>query len=382
MKRNLFDAIIEIIRTGFLGVTSHLDIDVEDSMRFLNSIKEPSDDIEKSYAQYKCQCFLRRKLANLILNTGCSFVIIPYIVKCLFGKTQFKDQKDIVYSISIRDSRIIPSSLRIEYPNELITNEFDGAILKKDDLMFLWRVYIRHPLSFVFFLRIIIKVSFYRFFIEEYHPRAIAINAEFSSASSVMTYYCEQMGISHYNIMHGEKLKYIRDSFFRFSRCYIWDDFYKDLFISLRADKNQFIIEKPESLLIDISKFKGKRPKVDYKYMLNGNTHLSEIACALHKLRDKGFKVMVRPHPAYTNLDIVRQFFEESEIEPCSVTIEESISNTENVIALYSTVLLQSYFSGVGIVIDNVNYEKEYIKLKELNYILINKQHQKLSDLI
>lgn len=382
MKRNLFDNIIKIIRSGFFGSKSQFAIDVEKSVRYLNSIKKPLDDIERSYAQYKCQCFLRRNTANFLLNVGCFFVIIPYIIKGLLGKSSFKENKDIVYSISILDSRIIPSSLKREYPNELITNEFDGTLLKTEDLGFIWRVYIRHPLSFFFVLRIIIKISFYRYFIEEYHPKAIAINSEFSSASSVMTAYCENVGISHFNIMHGEKLYFIRDSFFRFSRCYVWDEYYKDLFISLRADYSQFIIEKPESVLFDVSKYKGKRQMIDYKYMLNGNSKLEEIAAALHKIRDKGFRVMVRPHPAYTNIELVKLFFEEDEIEPCTVTIEESLSNSQNVISLYSTVLLQAYFSGINIVMDDLNYDKEYQKLKELKYILINKNHQKLSELV
>lgn len=382
MKRNLFDNIIRIIRSGFFGSKSQFAIDVDKSVRYLNSIKKPLDDIERSYAQYKCQCFLRRNMAIVLLNVGCFFVIIPYIIKGLLGKSSFKENKDIVYSISILDSRIIPSSLKREYPNELITNEFDGVLLKTEDLGFIWRVYIRHPLSFFFVLRIIIKISFYRYFIEEYHPKAIAINSEFSSASSVMTAYCENVGISHFNIMHGEKLYFIRDSFFRFSRCYVWDEYYKDLFISLRADNSQFIIEKPESVLFDVSKYKGKRQMIDYKYMLNGNSKLEEIAAALHKIRDKGFRVMVRPHPAYSNIELVKHFFEEDEIEPCTVTIEESLSNSQNVISLYSTVLLQAYFSGITIVMDDLNYEKEYQKLKELKYILINKNHQKLSELV
>lgn len=382
MRRHLFDKIIEVIRGGFFGVTSFFDTDMDDSVRYLNSIKEPSNDIERSYAQYKCQSYLRNTLANFILNVVCFFVIIPYMIKGLFGKPSYKGNKDIIYSISILDSRIIPSSLRKDYPNEVITKEFDGALLRRDDLSFLWRVYKRHPFSFMFFLRIIIKTSFYRFFIEEYHPRAIAINAEFSSASSVMTFYCEHLGISHINIMHGEKLNYIRDSFFRFSKCYVWDEHYKDLFISLRADKDQFVIEKPESLLFNITKYRGTQPRIDYKYMLNGNTHLSGIADTLHELRDKGFKVMVRPHPAYTDTELVKHYFDESEIEPCTVSIEESLSNSENVIALYSTVLLQAYFSGVNIVIDDLNFEKEYNKLKDLKYILVNKPHKRLSELI
>lgn len=382
MGRFLFDKMVEIIRVGYFGVTSHFKVDVAESTRFLNSIKEPTDDIERSYAQYRCQCYLRKKLAVFLLNIGCAFVIVPYILKGIFGKAEIKDGKDIVYSISIRDMRIIPESLKEKYPNELITKEFDGMLLKRQDLAFIWNVYKTHPFSFFFILRVMIKVSFYRFFIEEYHPKAIAINAEFSSASSVMTLYCENMGIAHYNIMHGEKLYYIRDSFFRFTKCYVWDEYYRDLFLCLRAFKDQFIIEKPESILFDVAKYSGKQPLIDYKYMLNGNHNLKEISNVLHNLKNKGYTIMVRPHPAYTDLKIVQQYFDEDEIEPCSVSIEESLANTKNVISLYSTVLLQAYYSGINVVIDDFIYPQQYQKLNELKYILINKKHQKLSDLV
>ena len=382
MKRRLFDRIISFIRVGFFGWKSQFDLDIKDSRRFLWSIKEPNEDCSRSYAQYRCQCYLRRKGATLLLNMGCALAILPYIVKCLFGKVNEKGSKDIVYTISVKDDRIIPSSLRSEYPNCVITNEYDGTCLNKKDLQFIWRVFKKYPFSFFFLLRIVIKVSFYSYFIEEYHPKAIAINSEYSCTSSVMTLYCERRGIKHINIMHGEKLFFIRDSFFRFSRCYVWDTFYADLFIKLRAFNNQFIVEKPKALTFGIEEFKGKLPHVDFKYMLNGNDKLGGIAHILHELKQKGYRTMVRPHPAYTNKDLLANYFERDEIESCSVPIEMSLSNTENVISLYSTVLLQAYFSGINIVLDDINYAIEYNKLKDLEYILINKQHSRLSQII
>ena len=382
MKKRLFDRVVDFIHVGYFGWKLQFDIDLEDSKRFLYSIKEPRDDIDRAYAQYKCQCYLRRKMATVLLNIACAFGIIPYIIKGMLGKVVHKDNKDIVYSISIIDKRIIPPSLRAKYDSEYITNEYDGVLLKKEDLGFIWKLYRRYPFSFFFILRIILKISFYRYFIEEYHPKAIAINSEFSCTSAVMTMYCEQMGITHINIMHGEKMFYIRDSFFRFSECYVWDNFYVELFKFLRVPDGQFVVDKPESLIIDIEKYKGSQQAVDYKYMLNGNEKIDVISESLHKLKKMGFVVMVRPHPTYTDTDLLKQYFSEDEIENCKVSIEESISNTSFVISLYSTVLLQAYMSGINIVMDDVNYKREYQKLKDLKYILINKPHQLLSEVL
>ncbi|WP_024993577.1 hypothetical protein [Phocaeicola paurosaccharolyticus] len=175
---------------------------------------------------------------------------------------------------------------------------------------------------------------------------------------------------------------YIRDSFFRFTKCFVWDEYYVELFKKLRATENVFVVEKPQSLVIDMDQLKGTIPLIDYKYILFENTQLAGVANSLNILKSKGYTVKVRPHPAYSNMEKVKELFPNDEIEDCSVPIQTSVACSMNVISLCSTVLYQAYLNGVNYIIDDVNYKNEYQRIKDQEYILISKPHKNLSDVI
>lgn len=382
MLKSLFYNSIHKFRTKNFGWKSQYEIDIKDSLLFLNNIKEPKDDIERSYNQYLCQCYLMTRSSVFLFNVGCFFLILPYIIKCLLAKTRNVNPVDIVYTISIKDKSIIPNSLHEQYQDEKITGVYEGFKLNKKDLGFILSIIKKHPFSFFFIHRIIFKISIYRYFINAYHPKAIAINSEYSSTSSVMTQYCESQGIKHINIMHGEKLLFIRDSFFRFTECYVWDEYYIGLFKKLRAAEDQFVIDKPQSLFFDKKEHKGSIPYCDYKYILFENEKLKQISDSVKKLQGKGYKVMVRPHPSYTDMEKLNKYFNQEDLEDTNIAIADSVVNSGHVISLVSTVLLQAYFSNVDIVIDDVNYQQGYNKLEELGYILIKKEHKNLSEIL
>lgn len=382
MKNRLFDLTVEVITAKFLRTQTSFEANVSEELKYLRALEEPYDDIERSYRQFQCQCFLRKKAVTFLFNVVSAFIVPFYIVYCLFKKKKIIKSVDAVYSISINDKTIIPTSLKERYPIIHITNEYDGFLLTIKDLIFLFGIIHRYPFSAYFVLKNLIKISIYRYFITAYCPKIIAINSEFSCCSSIMTKYCEEQAIEHINIMHGEKLFYIRDSFFRFTKCYVWDEFYVELFKKLRANRNEFIVEKPQSLVVNVNNVRGKIPIIDFKYMLFENTQLASVANSLSVLKDKGFSVKVRPHPAYSDMTKVNNIFESEDVEDCCIPIQMSIANSKHVVSLYSTVLYQAYLNGIDYVIDDINYSKEYEKLKELNYILISKPHKNLSDVI
>ena len=115
-----------------------------------------------------------------------------------------------------------------------------------------------------------IKIGRYSFAIEEFSPEAIAVCAEYSFTSSVLTAYCKQRNIKHIDVMHGEKMYYMRDSFFKFDECYIWDEYYGKILASMKADKNQFVVEVPASLKFDGELIRTQ--KYDYTYYLGAES--------------------------------------------------------------------------------------------------------------
>lgn len=382
MKKRLFDVAVNTITARLLRTKTAFEADATDELSYISGLDEPTDDIERSYKQYQCQCYLRKKYATLLLNFASSICAPFFIFYCLLRRASLIKEYDIVYSISIKDKSIIPNSLIECYPQKYITNEYDGFSLNYKDLKFILALISHYPFSPYFILKNIIKISIYRYFITAYNPKAIAINSEFSCCSSIMTKYCEDQSIEHINIMHGEKLFYIRDSFFRFTKCFVWDDFYIELFKKLRAIENVFIIEKPQSLIIDLKKLRGLIPVVDFKYILFENTKLEEVSATLKNLKERGYSVKVRPHPAYSNLELVRELFDSNDIEDCNISIQTSVANSKHVISLYSTVLYQAYLNGIDYILDDINYLEEFEKIKELDYILISKKHNNLSDVL
>ena len=98
---------------------------------------------------------------------------------------------------------------------------------------------------------------------------------------------------------------------------------------------------------------------------------------------EKGKKVAVRPHPRYSDMKYVEEYFGELVIEDVkTLPIEKSILRTKTVIAVYSTVLNQAYSNGIPIVIDNISAPEKYKKLEELQYIFAAKGIRTVSDLI
>lgn len=223
-----------------------------------------------------------------------------------------------------------------------------------------------------------LKISLYRGIINKYKPSAIIAASEYSFTSSILTNYCELMHVEHINVMHGERLLEIRASFFRFSRCNVFDPYYIKIFEILRACKNQFVAELPPAFKMH---FDVSTQSVDFKYYLTGHQkkELVEIAENLSKLRSKGFSIKVRPHPLYCTMEIASKYFDKELLEDTyTVSLEDSLASTKYVVGVDSTVLLQGYLNGKCVVFDDLVYAHRIAILKSYGYILLcEKKYQK-----
>jgi len=283
------------------------------------------------------------------------------------------------------DGNVLPKSLREEFKN-LESQAVEGRKLKFKDRIYVLGLLLRHPLSWHFALKAEIKIARYRWFISLYSPKALIVHNEYSFTSSLLTDFCNKSGVELINVMHGEKIYYMTDSFFKFNRCYVWSDFYKDLLSELRADSEQFIVEVPPSLLFEN---KSVEKTVDYTYYLQsqGAADIEELRVVvrlLTQLSDKGYRTAIRPHPRFTNVDFLNTCVDgKIEIENFrELSIESSILRTKNVISIYSTVLQQAYFNGINIVIDDVSNNVLYSKLEEVKYVMLKAEHVSLSALL
>lgn len=202
-----------------------------------------------------------------------------------------------------------------------------------------------------------------------------------SFTSSILTDYCRACGIKHIDVMHGEKLYYMRDSFFKFDKCYVWDNYYSDLLSSMKADRDQFVVETPDSLKFGDEAVREDR--YDYTYYLadENDAVLEKIAQSLRILSDRGKRIAVRPHPRYSNMESVKKYFAFAELEDSNIlSIEKSLMQTRAAVSLCSTVLNQAFCNLVPVVIDDISNRTRFEKLRELKYILLNKEYRLLSE--
>ena len=362
-------------------------ISVREQKSFLYAFKEPSNNIERSFFQYKCQMFLMGKWLKCIYNFLAFFLLIGLGIKWIW----IKFQKDTLASRFCCDAIFIRNGLSETLLPEELCDKY-VRIKKQDNLN---RMYIddemkaitktiikKYPLSFLFLAKCILKMSMYAELLRSNKTNAIIVSAEYSYTSSVLTEYCNMKGITHINIMHGEKLFNIRDSFFAFDEFYIWDSYYETLFSLLRAAQHQYICIKPTQIFV--SK-KNQRKVKDYTYYLGGERkeELQAIYKQLLCLKQKGLDGCVRMHPIYSDRKVVNRIFKEIKIEnPSDIEIENSLSQSRFIIALYSTVLFQAYNSGLDVIIDDISMPQKFYKLKKAGYIMMQKDVVFLSEIV
>lgn len=357
--------------------------DLKEQEDFLKSLKKPRNNFERSYYQYLAQKEFYSRFQFFLINVFSLPLCLYYLLRFFSVKRGKRSiTENAVFFPDGKPQNILPNSLKKEFNNIIIIDN-DNVMYIVEDIEYVLNLFLSYPFSWLFLLKNIIKIGKYRFVIEQYNPRSIIVCAEYSFTSSILTDYCNGINIEHINVMHGEKLWFIRDSFFKFDRCYVWHKFYKELFISLGAFEEQFIIDMPDSMKFASIAVNNKT--YDYTYYLGNETIdvMLVILQSLKILQDKGHKVAVRPHPRYSDERIVRELFLGIDIEDIStVTIEESILRTKNVVSLYSTVVNQAYNNGVNIVIDDVSNNEYFKKLKDRKYVMLNVEHLLLSKII
>ena len=350
---------------------------------FLESLPEPEDLLERSYAQYRCQMMLERPILRVMYQAAAMLLLPVYRRQLLRRTAPRKEQTaEAVFAYDSEDT-ILPESLRGEFADICQVRDFQNALfLTGEDCSFLRELARRYPTAFFFRFKCMAKLAMYRSLYEIYRPKAIIVSEEYSYTSSFLSEYCHHLGVEHVNVMHGEKLYYIRDSFFCFDRCYVWDECYRRLFCDLRAESSQFRIELPPSM--QPWEKPSTPPEVDLTYYLQEEVVpgvYPRIAQALKTLLARGMVIAVRPHPIYTPPEAMGNF-QGFLLEDRSISIEQSILRTKCAVSLYSTVLLQASINGVEVVIDDLTAPERFAQLKSLRFIMLDKPHVLLSALL
>ncbi|MCL1938044.1 MAG: hypothetical protein FWF52_06595 [Candidatus Azobacteroides sp.] len=362
-------------------------IQFEKQYDYLYHFSEPENDIERSFYQYRCQCFVQGKINVFFKEIISGVFFLPFILFLLIKRILIKNKREKIQNIYIATGAN-------NIDNEYLSTKF-GSIkdiyyasnyyLSYRDLVIIAKLIYSHPFSPFWYFKNSYKLSIYRYIIDSYSPENILCSSEYSFTSSLLTSYCEMFSIRHVNVMHGEKLFFIRDSFFHFHECFIWDNHYRRLFNSLRALCDQYYIFLPKEFRLNNKN--NKKVSLGLTYYLDSESKkgLLAIRKTLLSINIPPSKIAIRYHPRYNkvNLKFINETFKDFIIEnPFSTSIIESFSITKCVASLYSTVLFQAYLFGNSIVIDDYSCPERYNQLLKMNYIIMNKPHYKISDLL
>lgn len=366
------------------NVINDFERDTERDRSYFCKLEKPTSDFDRTVLQFKCQIYSASKVVIFSLNVF-SFFLIPFVIIyfCLKKKVTRKNMDHPYLALNCSNTpNVFPNELLYSDRNIIDKRIVDKGKLQISDLFFIFSFVRSNPLYYWLTLRVIYKVSLYRHVINTYQPYAIIITGENSVTSSVMTNYCNRMGVLHYNIMQGEMFSTVLISFFHFNKCFVWDEHYKQEFQKYGAVSEQFVVSKPQCLMIDIEKNKEDSLLVDYTYYLSTESavELKEIKSNLDKFKLAGKTYRVRPHFRWTNMSLVASIFSQKEIEDFNkLDIYKSISSTKCIISLYSTVLYQAYSSNCKIIVDDLTNIGKFKRLKDLNYIILSKNPNLLS---
>lgn len=355
---------------------------VQKQRAYIEKLGTPRDALERSYFQYRCQMKLYGPFLAAVLNLAAFPMSLLHLVKFRSRRVPFSREHRAVYINHGLPEHIIPNVLREEL-GEIVALGEESRSLDREDCRFLRKLFARYPFSWMLWLKVIYKVGDYSTAIKKYAPKAILCCDEFSYASPAVTAYCREKKVERINVMHGEKLYFMREAFVCYDRYYVWDQYYADLLMEMGAEPTQFRVEVPDSILFR-TRDRGEKT-VDYTYYLAAEEHrtLEKIAASMKHLQAQGNTVFIRPHPRYSNLEQIKQLFDGIGIENgAEVSIEQSLCRTHNAISLYSSTLNQAYHNGTGVVIDDLSTPDQFRKLKELKYCMLAKEHRLLSEIM
>lgn len=358
----------------------------EQQERIIAKYNHPKDLIERSYYQYRVQAAMQGKKV-LVYNLAAFFLLL---FKLVFSKRSCtkKSEFPLVCCLAGIKEDLVPAELIGKYKAtkfyDMAGEEYFDNFSKK---WFFKHIVKRYPFSYFFQLKVLSRLLVYSYLYQSFSPKAIANHFEYSCTSSAMTKYCQDRGVKHINFMHGEKIWYIRDSFFQFDECYVWNRHYANLFSSLKAQKDQFLVAIPPKFTSAKSVHYQVRSNVlksDYCYYLANESHaqITNILQKLHELSEQGFVCRIRMHPRWGDHKYMREMAGKFNIyvEDATVDINDSILSTKHAVSLFSTVLFQSYILGTQIVIDDVSSVSRFNMLKKLDFIAFSLPHILLSE--
>lgn len=357
------------------------------------------DDYKRSFVKYLCRKELvfhgmKHKILLLCFNLVSFLIILPlfffYFVKGKLISEQQNDSHNSAVILKPSSFTNIDDILPVEELKKYGTyrivqsKKYSKGFIKRIALAIFLNCLKEHPFNFYYLLMILVTLADYNRVISKYNPKAIFSFADEKNFSKpIATIFCEQQGIAHIGFMHGEVYYQIDKGFCHYSKYMVWDSYYVDLFREM-CSAGEIVTYTPERFSKTQYPVLSNYP-VTLTYYESGNSEvaLRSLAKVFAKLKENGFTCVLRPHPRSSDIKTIQACFESGDIEDYRViSIEDSLKRTKFAAAFCSTVLMEALFGGKTVVLDDITDKTAFGKIQEKGYIILNKQHILLSELL
>jgi hypothetical protein len=312
-----------------------------------------NDDLMRSFKQYKRQeeiDYINISVFRKTIFYFLFFALIPFtlfeLCYLFFKKNKNKKtcfvfqfgnnepMKTIFQILStVNKIKIIQRPRSIPIPSFLLVKDIAYTFIKNP----LWVV---RNLDFLGALSA--KISIFNGHKLRYNISNLILFQEYSFYSSYLTRIFEYNNGSLYNLMHGVPGQ--EAAYFRFTKCFVWGEYFKDYYIQNNAEKKQFIVAGSLYHNTLVNKCFKKDITYDIVYAMQGNNHLDNmyiektfnILLKIHK--EFNVKIGIKEHPVYVNINvkIPKEFF------IVNLTPIETICKSNLIISHFSTIFLDT----------------------------------------
>lgn len=368
-------------------------LSVGEQKKYLEKFADPKDDYERSFFKFKCfceYCYHKKKWLLFIYNLG-AMVLYPFIYWGLKARGAGKKKSEFSYDAVVenvprlRNYDVIPDELTNSFHSvkEIEEIDYKKAFLSPKAIEICKVLRKRYFLHFYFRLIVTIKLAQFNEYIQDYNPKKIVFySCEREFSGPLQTLLCEMEGSEYISFMHGDYLYAICFAFQRYSRYYTWDAAYNSMFKKLRCNFPMTIYQpKKLSGIADCLDEHECGFFATYYFSDETQECAEKIHSVFQEFENAGLKCKIRPHPRFSDTEMLKRVFADMVIEnPINYSLADSITDSLYTVGLNTTVLSQAYFSGKKVVIDDISMRKQYLELKEKEYIMLNRPHVLLTD--
>lgn len=270
-----------------------------------------NSDLFRSYQQYHWQ--QENGFLPLALRTkiGLILIFIIMLVSALFPRKKTSSHTTAIINYGESDA-LRPVYTTLSFPtisNHTLRKTFPILpYVFLQDMIQMWRSDWKFVVKNLPFLGILgLRCGQYYSIIHKQQIKNLIVMQEYSYYMSYLTRLLEHEEKHLFNIMHGIPGK--EACYFRFTRCFVWGEYFKHYYITNHADPHQFIISGSIYHRM-LKKLPPIESTIDVLYMMQGDEEFVipsqerlETFEILEKISKK-FTVACKRHPQYPNQSV------------------------------------------------------------------------------